>query len=70
MSVDECINAYIKLSSRVFRKVHRIPIGIQGNFRARYDSKELQKAIEGIVQENHLDKDALLKDDGPQACKV
>lgn len=70
MSVDECITAYIQLSSRVFQKKHFIPVTIRGNVKARYSSKELQRAIEEVIEAQHLDKDALLKDNSIQACKV
>jgi hypothetical protein len=70
MSVDECILAYTQLSSRVFQKKLASPIKMSGKVRARYSSKELQLAIEEIVQANTQDKDSLLKDTTPQACKV
>ena len=70
MSVEECICAYIELSSRVFQKKHVIPVTIRGKVKARYSSKELQRAIENVVTARHLDKDTLLKDTSPQACKV
>jgi hypothetical protein len=70
MSVDDCITAYIQLSSRVFKKKHAIPVTIRGEVKARYSSKELRHAIEDVVEAHHLDKDALLKDTSPQACKV
>jgi hypothetical protein len=70
MSVDECILAYIQLSSKVFQKKHASPIKISGKVRARYSRKELQRAIEEIVLANNLDKDSLLKDTSPRVCKV
>jgi hypothetical protein len=70
MSVEECITAYIELSSRVFQKKHATPIKFSGKIKARYSSDALRRAIEDVVVANHLDKDALLKDTSPQACKV
>jgi hypothetical protein len=70
MSVEECITTYIQLSSRVFQKKHAIPVKISGKIKARYSSEELRRAIEDVVEANHLDKDTLLKDTSPQACKV
>lgn len=70
MSVEECINAYIELSSRVFQKNHIMPVTMRGKVKARYSGKELQRAIEDVVEAQHLDRDALLKDTSPQACKV
>jgi hypothetical protein len=70
MSVEDCITAYIRLSSRVFQKKHAFPVKISGKIKARYSSEELRRAIEDVVEANHLDKDTLLKDTSPQACKV
>jgi len=70
MSVDECILAYTQLSSRVFQRKHASPIKISGKVKARYSSKELQLAIQEIVQVHTQNKDSLLKDISPQACKV
>jgi hypothetical protein len=70
MSVEECISTYIQLFSRVFQKKHVIPVKISGKIKARYSSEELRWAIEDVVKANHLDKDTLLKDTSPQACKV
>lgn len=70
MSVEECITAYIELSSRVFRKNHVMPVTIRGKVKARYSSSELQRAIQDVVEAHHLERDALLKDTSPQACKV
>jgi hypothetical protein len=70
MSVEECITAYIQLSSRVFQKKYALPVKINGKIKARYSSEELRRAIEDVVEANHLDKDTLLKDTSPQACKV
>jgi hypothetical protein len=70
MSVEECITAYIELSSRVFQKKHVTPVTIRGKVKARYSTKELQRAIEDVVEAQHLSRDALLKDTSPKACKV
>jgi len=70
MSVEECITAYVELSSRVFQKKHVMPVTVRGKVKARYSSEELQRAIEDVVKAQHLERDALLKDTSPQACKV
>lgn len=70
MSVEECIAAYVELSSRVFQKKHVMPVTVRGKVKARYSSEELQRAIEDVVEAQHLERDALLKDNSPQACKV
>lgn len=70
MSVEECISAYVELSSRVFQKKHVMPVTVRGRVKARYSSEELQRAIKDVVEAHHLERDALLKDTSPQACKV
>lgn len=70
MSVEECIDSYTQLASRVFQRRHVSPVTIGGKMKARYSAEELQHAIEDVVKANNLDKDALLKDTSPNACKV
>jgi hypothetical protein len=69
MSVDECITAYIQLSSRGFQKEHVMPVTIRDKVKARYSSKKLQRAIEDVVEAQHLDKDALLRDTKPASLQ-
>ena len=68
MTVDECVDAYTKLSDRVFeKKSHRITI--KGKLQGRFDSAELERAVKNIVVGRGLGEDVLLKDsDSP--CKV
>ncbi|CAK7240110.1 MAG: hypothetical protein STHCBS139747_001547 [Sporothrix thermara] len=66
MTVAECIEAYMFLSERVFKKeTHR---KINGKLQARSGTVELAEAIKQILRARGLDDDTLLKDDGP--CKV
>ena len=69
LSIDECINAYLSLSDRVFRKKrHRVTI--KGNIQGRFDSEELQRAVKEIVTKQGLHENTLLKDESDDACKV
>ena len=69
MNIDDCINAYISLSDRIFRKKgHRVTI--KGNIQGRFDSDELSQAIKEVVTAQKLSEDALLKDISDDACKV
>ena len=72
MSVDDCINAYIKLSGDVFQRKHYLPVTIFGKVQARFDSGALEKAVREIVVENDLSKNAdlLLFDNNPRPCHV
>ena len=69
MSIDECIDAYLSLSDRVFqKKIHRVTI--KGKIQGRFDSEELKRAVKDVVTKRGLHEDALLKDTSDDACKV
>jgi len=69
MSVADCIDAYISLSDRVFRKTrHRVTL--RGKIQGRFDSDELERAVKEVVKEQGLQEDALLKDAPESSCKV
>ena len=69
MAVDECIDAYVSLSDRIFQK-QRHRVTIQGRVRGRFDSDELERAIKETVARRGLEEDALLKDAPDANCKV
>jgi hypothetical protein len=69
MTIDECIDAYILLSDRVFQK-RRHRVTIRGNVQGRFDSDELERAIKEIVVKKKLPENALLKDSPNAKCKV
>lgn len=69
MSIDECIDAYLSLSDRVFQKKrHRVKT--KGDIQGRFDSEELARAVKEVVTAQELQEDALLKDVLDDACKV
>jgi len=70
MSVDDCIKEYTQLASHVFQRKHMLPVKISGKLKARFDSKRLRDAIQDVAVRHGLEKDALLKDTTPMACKV
>ena len=69
MSVNECIEAYLSLSDRVFQK-KRLRITTKGSTQGRFDSKEMERAVKEVVTVQGLQEDALLKDTSDDACKV
>ncbi len=69
MTIDECIDAYILLSDRVFQK-RRHRVTIKGNIQGRFDSDELERAIKEIVVMQGLAENALFKDSSNAKCKV
>lgn len=64
MSIDGCIKAYTDLSEDVFHKKRRIPTGIKGDLKERYDSEALELAVKKILKQRNLDENALLKSPG------
>jgi hypothetical protein len=69
MSIDECIDAYLSLSDRIFQKKrHRATI--KGKIQGRFDSEELARAVKEVVKAQGLQEDMLLKDTLDDACKV
>ena len=69
MSIDECIDAYLSLSDRIFQK-KRQRVTIMGNIQGRFDLEELARAGEVVIKRQRLQEDALLKDAPEAACQV
>lgn len=69
MSIDDCIDAYLSLSERVFQKKRHRFSG-KGKIQGRFDSEELAKAVKEVVKLQKLKEDALLKDTSDDACRV
>ena len=71
MGVDECISAYSELMESVFgEKSSRLPIGWTGGTKAKFDSKKLKNAIEGVITHQGISKTDPLNDEQPRGCKV
>ena len=70
MSIRDCIDAYIRLSDKVFKKIHHSPVNWKGRAQGRFDHEALETAIKDVVVGAGLPEDALLKDDRPDSCKV
>ncbi|OJD31457.1 patatin-like phospholipase [Diplodia corticola] len=68
MSIDECIEQYLKCMNKVFKDKSKLRVAGQGQW---YDEKPLEDAIQQLVQERlpKEGKDALLLDDSKK-CKV
>lgn len=69
MTVDECIDAYVLLSDKIFQK-RRHRITIKGHVQGRFDSDELEKSIKEIVVGKGLEENALLQDPREAKCKM
>jgi len=70
MSVEECMEAYIELSDKVFRQTHSLPLSLSGKVRGRFDSKALEDAVKQYLDKYSLPEDCLLQEVGPASCKV
>lgn len=69
MSIDESIDAYLRLSDRIFQKKrHRVTV--KGKVQGRFDSDELERAVKEVIKAQGVPEDALLKDDLGTACQV
>lgn len=79
MTVDECIDEYLKLSPKIFTHVrHRVkwprPIHLakaEIEVQGRFDHDALEQGIKDLLVRRGLKEDELLKDSGDSArCKV
>jgi hypothetical protein len=74
MSVADCITAYLSLYNNAFCKTQRSSLSnnsflrkwyriiVKGRVQSRFDEQELAKAVKGVVSQQGLQEDALLKD--------
>lgn len=69
MTVEECINAYVALSEKVFQK-KRHRLSLRGKLQARFDATELEQAVKQILAGRGMGQDTLLKDSDDALCKV
>jgi hypothetical protein len=69
MTIEECIEAYVSLSEKVFeKKAHRVMVN--GKTQLRFDAIALERAVKEILVKQGLREDALLKDILGAGCKV
>ncbi|KAE8132049.1 hypothetical protein BDV38DRAFT_225645 [Aspergillus pseudotamarii] len=70
MSVDECIDTYVKLISTIFEKKSRWPVNLSGNIKSRFDSTKLESAIKDVVTSHGAKETDLFNDGGERGCRV
>lgn len=71
MTVDDCIDAYNKLSASVFSEPRRkIPISFGGRLTSRFDSNKLKEAILGIMSSQGLSPDESFGDSQDPGCRT
>jgi hypothetical protein len=64
MQIDACIEAFIKISELVFQKPQ-----IEAT-RAKFDAKELERAVQDLLVAQGQDVNALLWSEENTRCKV
>jgi hypothetical protein len=69
MTIDDCIDAYVSLSDKVFQKT-RPGFTIRGNVQGRFDTKELEAVIKQIIVEQGFEVDAPLEGSPNTSCRV
>lgn len=69
MDIDQCINAYKRLSNHVFARKRLLPVG--GNLRrqSKYDGRRIETAMKAILHELGYEDDILLREPA-SSCKV
>lgn len=69
MSIDDCIDRYLEIMDRVFRKIrHRI--NVKGKFQGRYDTEELKHCIKDIIADQGINSNERFRVEGYDRCKV
>lgn len=69
MDVDECIQAYIRLADRVFKKTGP-SLDMCLRVQSRFNTKALEQEIKGIVGRVTGSQNTVFKDEGQGSCKV
>jgi hypothetical protein len=69
MDIDDCINAYVDLSDRIFKK-RRHRVTIKGAVQGRFDTEELERVVKDIVVQSGLSEDALFRNEDDIQCKA
>lgn len=71
MSVDDCIEAYIKLMEQVFKKRENISfVGLMCGVRPRFSSDGLKEAIIEVLKSQNTPPDEKFENGEEQSCKV
>lgn len=71
MDVDDCITAYCELTKQIFAKrLRKLPLGLGGKVKARFDSQKLEDAIKDVVTKSGNPETALLDDEKDRGCRV
>ena len=69
MDVDDCIEAYVRLADRVFKKTGP-PLDLCCQVQSRFNTKALEQEIKGLVRRQTGTENSLLKNEDDASCKV
>lgn len=69
MTIDDCIDAYIRLADRVFKKTGP-PLGLCCEVQSRFNTKAFEQEIKAIVRRQTGTENTLLKNEDDRSCKV
>lgn len=71
MTVDECIEAYVKLMRYVFeKKQNRSIIGVLGGVKPRFSSKALRDAISKVIKDRDIPLEEKFDNGKTPRCRV
>ena len=62
MDVDECIEAYIRLADRVFKKTGP-PLNLCCRVQSRFNTKALEQEIKGIIRTKTGSENSIFKNE-------
>jgi hypothetical protein len=71
MDVSECIEAYTALFEKIFgKKVHKLPVTLNGKVRSMFDSVRLKQAIVEMVEKHGYFAQDLFNDGEARGCRT
>lgn len=69
MDIDDCIEAYVHLADRVFKK-SGAPINMCFTVQSRFNTKVLEQEIKALIRRETGAENTIFKDEEDDSCKV
>jgi patatin-like phospholipase/acyl hydrolase len=69
VTVDEAIEAYTELFSKIFMKLHHRGT-LKGKVQGRFDHTAIEEGVKALLVKKGYDKDVLLKESDANTCKT
>ncbi|KAF2148358.1 FabD/lysophospholipase-like protein [Myriangium duriaei CBS 260.36] len=70
MSVDECIEQYLILQDKLFRRSQHRPVTARSTVRPHYDHVALEQGVKDLLRSRGLAEDTLFRNTNEIPCKV